>query len=278
MTVPQMVERLRTDPLRPAPWVTEEWLAGIEAGVGVYDLMYDDIAALGKTTAPPRPDWWEEGYEHDLGFSKEGHAPPRTPGYRRYWARVATVWEEAHRYRRGGEFDPREQLRVLSELLNAYEVAYVLIGAGAGIGHGADLVTQDTDVVPRTDAGNLARLCEAVNVLGPRWYRPEQPEGASIDGRWLEPRHLGGDTVALALLTRLGRLDILLRPRGFEAGYEALAPRMVTRVDEGVELHLASLDDIIISKQLLDRPKDREQLDELRRLRDRGSEDLSSGR
>lgn len=269
MSIAQMVERLRTDPLRPAPWVTEEWLAGIEAGIGVLDLMYDDIAALQRATQPPRPDWWEGGYEHDLGFSREGHAPPRTPGYRRYWARVATVWEEAHRYRRGGDYDPREQLRVLCELLNAYEVAYVVIGAGAGIGHGASFVTQDTDVVPRTDAENVARFCEAVNVLGPRWYQPAHPEGVPIDGRWLEPRHLGGDTVALALQTRLGRLDVVLQPRGFEAGYDALAPRMVTTVDEGIELHLASLDDLIRSKELLDRPKDREQLVELRRLRDR---------
>ncbi len=268
MSITEMVARLRTDPLRPAPWVTEEWLEGIEAGVGVLDLMYDDIAALGRAADPPRPDWWEEGYEHDLGFSKEGHAPPRTPGYRRYWARVATVWEESHRYRHGGGYDPREQLRVLCELLNAYEVAYVLIGAGAGIAHGAALVTKDTDVVPRTDAENLARFCEAVNVLGPRWFSRTQPEGATIDGRWLEPRHLGGDTVALGLLTRLGRLDVVLRPRGFEAGYDALAPRMVTKLDEGVELHLASLDDLIRSKELLDRPKDREQLAELRRLRD----------
>lgn len=267
MTRTQVVERLRTDPLHPLPEATEEWLAAIESGVGVTDLTYAQITALSRATVPPRPDWWEEGYEHDLGFSREGHAPPRTEGYRRYWARVATVHEEVQRYRSGGA-DPQEHLRVLCELLAAYGVAYLLIGGGAAIGHGAQLVTEDTDVVPRTDAENLERLCDALNILGPRWYDDAHPEGRRIDGRRLEPRHFAADSAALALWTRLGRVDVVLRPRGFEDGYPALAPRMVRRVSDGVELRLASLDDVIASKELLDRPKDREQLPELRRLRD----------
>lgn len=268
MTRCEMVERLRIDPLRPMTWATEEWLADVEAGIGVLDLMYDDICSLTRAMRPPRPDWWEGGYEHDLGFARGGHTPPRTPGYRRYWARVVTVAEELERYRAGGAYDPREQLRVLCELLNAYEVAYVLVGSGAAIGHGADIATEDTDLVPRTEAGNIERLCEVLNILGPRWYDEQRRHGRRIEGRRLEPRHFGGDPVALALQTRLGRLDVVFHPRGFEDGYEALAPRMVRRLDQGVELHLAHLDDLITSKELLDRPKDREQLPELRRLRD----------
>lgn len=273
MTPASVVARLRHDPLHPMLWASEEWLAAVEAGVGVLDLTFADITSLSRATKPPRPDWWEEGYEHDLRFSKEGHATPATPGYRRYWARVATVREELRRYRAGGTADPHEQLRILCELLNSYDVAYVLVGSGAAIGHGAEIVTKDIDVVPRTEAANLERLCEVLNVLGPRWYDEDQPEGRRIDGRRLETRHFAAEPVALSLQTRLGALDVVLRPRGFETGYEALAPRKVTTIDEGVELHLASLDDIITSKELLDRPKDREQLPALYRLREeRGGE------
>jgi hypothetical protein len=74
--------------------------------------------------------------------------------------------------------------------------------------------------------------------------------------------------VALAITTRLGDIDVVLRPRGFEVGYAALEPGAVARTDHGVLLRLAGLDDIIRSKELLDRPKDREQLPALYRRRE----------
>jgi len=270
MSRAEFVERLRTDPLYPRTDRDERWLTDVEAGIGVLDLHYSDIAALGRASSPPRPEWWESGYEHDLEFAYSGRGKDTesTPYRRQYWAHVITVREELDRYNAGGDIDWRRQLRVVCRLLNAYEVAYVLIGTGAGIAHGADVKTDDLDLVPRTDPGNLQRLCDALNILGPRWWDPDRPEGRRIDGRLLERRHFGTDDVALTLRTRLGRIDVVLRPRGFEAGYEALAPRMVTRLDQGVELHLASLDDVIASKELLDRPKDRRQLPALHRVRD----------
>jgi hypothetical protein len=270
MSRAEFVERLRTDPLYPRTDRDERWLADVEAGIGVLDLMYSDIAALGRASSPPRPEWWESGYEHDLRFaySGRGEDTESTPELRQYWAHVITVREEIDRYNAGGDIDWRQQLRVVCRLLNAYEVAYVLIGTGAGIAHGADVKTDDLDLVPRADADNVQRLCDALNILGPRWWNPDQPEGRRIDGRHLEPRHFGTDDVGLTLRTRLGDIDVVMRPRGFEEGYAALAPGMVTRVDEGVELHLASLDDVITSKELLDRPKDRRQLPALYRVRD----------
>lgn len=43
----------------------------------------------------------------------------------------------------------------------------------------------------------------------------------------------------------------------------------MTRSDRGVPLRLAGLDDVIRSKELLDRPKDRNHLPALYRLRER---------
>jgi len=270
MTRADLAARVATDPIDPRPHLDEEWIARVEAGVGVRDVTYGEWALLWRSTRLPRPDWWEEGYEHDLGFAWSGHREPDPDdyGYRQYWARVRTVAEENERPYRV-ERDVERELRVLCELLDAYRVSYVLIGSAAAIGHGANLATDEVDLVPRTDSENIKRLCEALNVLGPRWYVEANPDGLRIDGKWLEPRHLSGDTVALALTTRLGRIDIVLRPRGFEVGYAALTAGAVTRTYEGVPLQLAGLDDVIRSKELLDRPKDRRQLPALYRLRDR---------
>lgn len=269
MSRAELAARVATDPLDPKPWLDEAWITRVEAGIGVLDVRYDEWVVLHRSTRLPRPDWWEGGYEHDLGFAWSGHREPGPgePSRRQYWARVKTVAEENDRPYRARR-DPDQELRVLCELLDAYQVAYVLVGTAAAIGYGAAVETDDVDLVPRTDPDNLQRLCDALNVLGPRWFAESRPEGWRIDGGRLEPRHLPGDIAALSLVTRLGRIDLVLRPRGFEVGYAALEPGAVTRVDRGVPLRLAGLDDVIRSKELLDRPKDRDQLPGLRRLRD----------
>lgn len=66
----------------------------------------------------------------------------------------------------------------------------------------------------------------------------------------------------------IGNIDIVLRPRGFEAGYPALSPGSVTMSVGGVEVHVGGLDDLILSKRLLRRPKDLDQLPALEDLRD----------
>jgi hypothetical protein len=269
MSRADLAARVASDALDPRPYIDEAWITRVEAGIGVRDVTYGEWTVLWRSTKLPRPDWWEGGYEHDLRFAWSGHREPGPDehGRRQYWARVKTVAEEnERRYRAEG--DPRAELRVLCELLDAYQVAYVLIGSAAAIGHGVDLETDDVDLVPRTDAENLQRLCDALNVLGPRWAVEGEPAGRSIDGKRLEPRHFTGDSVALAITTRLGDIDVVLRPRGFEVGYAALEPGAVARTDHGVLLRLAGLDDIIRSKELLDRPKDREQLPALYRRRE----------
>ncbi len=269
MTRAELAARVASDPLDPRPYIDAEWIALVEAGSGVRDVSYGEWTALWRGTEPPRPDWWEGGYEHDLRFAWSGHREPDPDehGRRRYWARVKTVAEERGRGYRA-EPDFRGRLRVLCELFNAYGVVYVLVGASAAVGHGVRLETQDVDVVPRPDEENLRRLCDALNVLGPRWPSPDRPAGRKIDGGRLEPRHFRSDMVALGLVTRLGDIDVLFRPRGFELGFAALEPNAVVVSDEGVDLHLAALDDVIRSKELLDRPKDREQLPALYRRRE----------
>lgn len=135
----------------------------------------------------------------------------------------------------------------------------------AGRLHGAGIQTVDVDVVPESSPGNLQRLADALNTLRPRWRPDDVSGGLKIDGR-LEPRHFQADSMAVGLVTRLGYLDVLLRPAGFEKGYEALLPHSVRMVIDDVEIRVGSLEDLVVSKRLVRRPKGLVHLKELEPL------------
>jgi hypothetical protein len=85
MTVEQVAERAGVD---------GEWLRRLEAGEGTHDVLYSQWTALVRAAQPPRPEWWDDGYEHDLSLPPDGHREPTTDSGRRYWARVAAVAAE----------------------------------------------------------------------------------------------------------------------------------------------------------------------------------------
>lgn len=81
--------------------VDSRWLARIERE-GTEGLLYSEIMAIARSTQPPRPDWWDEGHEHDLQLGEGAYAGPLTPEQESYWARIRAVREEIRRhYRRG---------------------------------------------------------------------------------------------------------------------------------------------------------------------------------
>lgn len=151
-------------------------------------------------------------------------------------------------------------------MLNDYGVSYLVLGSMAARFQGAMLTTVDIDVAPAPTPDNLQRLADALNTLRPRWRIEDRPEGAKIDGR-LEPRHFLGDPLAVGLLTRLGRVDVVLRIDGFDGNaYEALAPRAVSLHLGDVEIRVGAVEDIVTSKRAAGRRKDLEHLPILERL------------
>ncbi len=155
--------------------------------------------------------------------------------------------------------DPDRQLEELCRVLNYFNVGYVVFGSHVARLNGVPLETVDVDVVPARLADNLNRLAEALNLLRPRWRVEGIPEGMKIDGG-LEARHFLGDSAAVGLVTRLGPVDVVLEPRGFEAGYTALIAK-ATRVRRGdIEIRVGALADLVRSKELLRRAKDIEHL------------------
>ena len=69
-------------------------------------------------------------------------------------------------------------------------------------------------------------------------------------------------------MTRHGKLDLVLKPGGFERGFDDLR-RGATRerIGERLRVRVASLDQLIRSKDAAGRAKDRDAGAELRRLR-----------
>jgi hypothetical protein len=147
-------------------------------------------------------------------------------------------------------------VRVLVE----HDVSFVVIGGAAGVFHGSPLPTQDVDVVPRNDHDNLQRLSAALRTLKARVRNgDDDPLPFEHDARSL------AGAVFWNLTTEHGDLDITFMPSGTE-GYPDLVREAQTGMLGGLEVRVASLADVIRSKEAAGRDKDRRALPILREL------------
>jgi hypothetical protein len=153
------------------------------------------------------------------------------------------------------------QAEDLFACLDRHSVQYVLIGGLAAVLHGSPLPTLDADVCPSTDPENLERLAAALEELDARIRTSNDPGGVPF------PRHASflGGVELLNLVTRLGDLDLALKPAG-TTGFAELAPNAVPMTIRGVTVRVAALEDVIRSKEAANRPKDRRSLPVLRQL------------
>lgn len=154
-------------------------------------------------------------------------------------------------------FDPEALLRALER----HEVRYVLIGGVAAALHGSPYVTTDLDITPARNRRNLARLAAALEEVDARVRAPGTPGGLPFD----RSAPMLARVSVLNLTTRYGDLDLSFEPSG-TAGYEDLRRGAVAVKLRGLPLMVASLADIIRSKEAADREKDRMVLPVLRRL------------
>jgi len=155
-------------------------------------------------------------------------------------------------------FDPQRLLEALSR----HKVDFVLIGALAARLHGFPRLTADADITPAADKSNLERLAAALNELHAKVYTESVPEGLAFD--------CSSATLARArmwnLVTSAGRLDIAFEPAGVE-GYDDLKKDAERFEAFGVKFFVASLDDIIRSKEAAGRPKDLDDVAILRAMK-----------
>ena len=154
-------------------------------------------------------------------------------------------------------FDPDEILRTL----HRHRVEFVLIGGMAATLHGSDMVTFDLDVSPRSTKDNLERLASALRDLEAALRVAGEPNGVDFDAH----EDLLERVQVLNLATRAGDLDIVVRPAG-STGYKDLRRDAMSISISGVPILVASLADIIRSKEAANREKDRAVLPALKRL------------
>jgi hypothetical protein len=153
---------------------------------------------------------------------------------------------------------------VLGELLRVlerYEVRYVVIGAQAAVIHGVPLLTEDLDITPSRDPANLERLAAALRELEPILRTATDPDGV--------PFPVDAEMLATAetwtLTTRVGDLDLAFLPAGTQ-GYEDLRrDALSVELGDALTVQVASLADVIRSKEAAGREKDRMQLPLMRR-------------
>jgi hypothetical protein len=149
----------------------------------------------------------------------------------------------------------------LLEVLDRHKVAYVLIGGLAAVYHGSPFPTEDADITPQTERANLESLAAALVELHARIRTDSEPAGLPFT---CDPDSLAASET-LNLTTTAGDLDLTFEPAG-TAGYDDLR-RDATRTDlYGVTVQIASLADVIRSKQAANRPKDQRVLPTLREI------------
>jgi hypothetical protein len=155
------------------------------------------------------------------------------------------------------EFEPDRIVQVLAR----FEVEFVLIGGLAANAHGSPHLTRDVDITPDAGLENLTKLSLALAELGAR-VRVEGVDGGlsfDHDGTSL------ADNGVWSLTTHFGDLDISFKPSGTE-GFADLSRGASSVNVFGVTLRIASLEDIVRSKQAADRPKDQLTLPTLREI------------
>jgi predicted nucleotidyltransferase len=161
--------------------------------------------------------------------------------------------QELHR------FSPRSLLRRLTD----GNVDFVVVGGVAATVHGSAIFTQDLDISYAPDEENLERLGRALVDVGARLRGVTDDVPFILDGRTLRR------TRVLTLETPEGPIDLLAQPDGAPL-YAELRSRAERWEIAGVEVLVASLDDLIAMKKAAGRPKDLvalEELEAIKRLR-----------
>jgi predicted nucleotidyltransferase len=161
------------------------------------------------------------------------------------------------------DFSPRALLRRLVD----GGVDFVVVGGVAAVARGSAAFTQDLDISYAPDQENLDRLGRVLVELGARLRGVTDDVPFVPDGQTLRR------TRVLTLYTPIGSIDLLAQPDGAPV-YDRLRERATREVIAGVEVRVASLEDLIAMKKAAGRPKDLVAVEELeaiqRLLRERG--------
>jgi hypothetical protein len=138
------------------------------------------------------------------------------------------------------------------EALEREGVRYVIIGGLGAVLHGSPTITVDLDICPAHDRENLARLARALQSVGARIRTKDAPEGLpfACDAAFFEQIDL------VNLVTRFGPVDVAFEPAGTGGFPDLTTSARRFEIVAGIAPSVASLEDIIRSKEAANRPKD----------------------
>ena len=157
-------------------------------------------------------------------------------------------------------FDPVR----ICEILNEERVEYVIVGGFAAVIRGSSLPTRDIDIVPSRVSENLDRLARALT----RMNAEIRIDGGSVPTR-IDGAFLANMPFMLNLVTDFGEMDLTFTPAGRAGGFDGWrVGATIESISDGVTVVVASLDDVIDSKQAANRVKDHMTLPYLESLRD----------
>jgi len=150
--------------------------------------------------------------------------------------------------------------RALLDVLVKHEVRFVVIGGIAGNAHGSTTATLDLDVCYARDGANLQALAAALRELDVTLRGAPPGVPFQVDDRSLR----NGSNFTFD--TELGKLDCLAEASGYT--FEVLSPNAELADLGGIEVLVASLDDLIRMRRAAGRLKDLVEVENLSKLRE----------
>lgn len=137
-------------------------------------------------------------------------------------------------------------------------VDFVVVGGLAANVRGSERVTKDIDIVYRTEANNVRKLCAVINANQPRMLILGKPEGSPVT---LTPDLLKRHPL-LQLSTNFGEVDLLSSIAGFKS-YRAIKNASEPVNIDGQSIPMLTREGVIKSKRAMKRPKD---IDDIKQL------------
>jgi hypothetical protein len=173
-------------------------------------------------------------------------------------------WHRLEQRSAASALDADELLRVLLE----HNVEFVVVGGFAVVAHGYTRATKDIDIVPRPTEKNRENLFAALAATDARPIEEGDLRAEGMPVAWTaEALSHGGNW---ALETGFGRIDILQYIEGVEAveSYTDLRARaFVVDVANVGRVAFAGYEDLVLRKDVAGRPRDLNDLAELREAR-----------
>jgi hypothetical protein len=141
------------------------------------------------------------------------------------------------------------QAEPLLQALERHGVDFVVIGGVAGLAQGSSYPTFDLDVAYSRDSANLRRLVDALSEIGVTLRSAPADLPFQLDVQTL------ANGANFTFDTEFGSFDVLADIAGIKS-YEDLRGASRLRRIAGVEVRVASLDDLISMKRAANRVKD----------------------